>query len=452
MRVFIDRSRTMKKIILENFRCFREYQEIELKPLTLLVGENSTGKSTFLAAISLAARLLSRGLNLDFNEEPFQLGAYDQIAHSRAGRGGRAKSFTIGFEMSAGTREAGMKATFAFRRSHRQPVAASWTLSAKQYVMTVDFEEIADKMTLTVDGLDGKRLFKRTSKQAAWMDPQSIMPFWLLPQALLHDEFIESAQNEGKDERLSGEDADELRRTIGTALSRGSSIEVRALAPIRSKPQRTYNPTRDTPEPTGGHVPMVLSRISGSDRDLWEHLVKRLRSFGQGSGLFENIEIRRLGRGGSDPFQVVVKFREGPAVNLVDVGYGVSQALPFLVDTMLANRSTIFLMQQPEVHLHPRAQAQVGTFLGQTAKALGQRFVVETHSDYLIDRVRVDVRDRVALRPEDVTILYFEKAGVETKIFPLSIDKNGNIQHAPPGYRDFFLQEERRFLGVAQCV
>ena len=53
----------------------------------------------------------------------------------------------------------------------------------------------------------------------------------------------------------------------------------------------------------------------------------------------------------------------------------------------------MLLMQQPEVHLHPRAQAQLGSFLGYLAIKQKKQFLVETHSDYLVDRVRIDVRD-----------------------------------------------------------
>jgi len=88
----------MDKLILENVRCFRDRHEIRIAPLTLIVGENSTGKSTLLAAARLASEL-GRGIpQPDFNEEPFDWGAYDQIAHYAGGRRGRAGEFSLGFE------------------------------------------------------------------------------------------------------------------------------------------------------------------------------------------------------------------------------------------------------------------------------------------------------------------------------------------------------------------
>lgn len=109
----------------------------------------------------------------------------------------------------------------------------------------------------------------------------------------------------------------------------------------------------------------------------------------------------------------------------------------------------MFLLQQPEVHLHPRAQAELATLIGHLVKVDQKRFIVETHSDYLIDRVRMDVRDKKALNPEDVSILYFERGKSGVEIHSMGIDKGGNLQNVPPGYRKFFLDEERRFLGGA---
>ena len=86
---------------------------------------------------------------------------------------------------------------------------------------------------------------------------------------------------------------------------------------------------------------------------------------------------------------------------------------------------------------------------GTLVKVHSKRFLVETHSDYIIDRVRMDVRDKKSIRPEDVMILFFEMhkdGGV--RIHPIEVDALGNLVNAPPSYRRFFLEEERRFLGV----
>ena len=86
----------MNEITLKNYRCFRERQSAKLAPLTLLVGENSTGKTSFLALIRALTDLAFGFRMPDFKEEPYDLGSFDEIAHVRSGRGDRAKSFEAG--------------------------------------------------------------------------------------------------------------------------------------------------------------------------------------------------------------------------------------------------------------------------------------------------------------------------------------------------------------------
>ena len=91
----------MNKLAFEGIRCFHDYHCSQLKPVTLLVGENSTGKSTFLALTRIAWDITEGDLGEDiFNEEPFLLGSYEQIASYRGGKAGRAKSFSVGMEIS----------------------------------------------------------------------------------------------------------------------------------------------------------------------------------------------------------------------------------------------------------------------------------------------------------------------------------------------------------------
>jgi predicted ATPase len=128
------------------------------------------------------------------------------------------------------------------------------------------------------------------------------------------------------------------------------------------------------------------------------------------------------------------------------VGYGVSQVLPIIVDAIREPPESTFLLQQPEVHLHPRAQAELGSFLATLAKQQQKRFIIETHSDYMIDRIRMDIRDGKHLKPGEAAILYFERTG-PAQIHTMEIDEFGNLVGVPPGYRQFFLEEERRLLG-----
>lgn len=132
----------------------------------------------------------------------------------------------------------------------------------------------------------------------------------------------------------------------------------------------------------------------------------------------------------------------------MDVGYGVNQVLPILIRILSTNTPAMFLLQQPEVHLHPRGQAEFSSLLVNIHKDFNHSFLVETHSDYMINRARILVRQK-KIKPEDISILYFEsmKTKSTVKIHNIKMDEMGNIIDAPPNYREFFAKETDTLLG-----
>src|SRR5204863_8326118 len=90
-------------------------------------------------------------------------------------------------------------------------------------------------------------------------------------------------------------------------------------------------------------------------------------------------------------YQILVAVAGRP-FNLSDVGYGISQSLPVVVESALGGDSSrLLLLQQPEVHLDPRAQAALGSFFTQLVASQERQLIIETHSDYLVDRVRQEI-------------------------------------------------------------
>ena len=195
---------------------------------------------------------------------------------------------------------------------------------------------------------------------------------------------------------------------------------------------------------------MYLAVASSRDKEKWTALKNDLERFGRTAGLFDEISISRLGNSDSSPFQLQLRISEGnqesPLRNLIDVGYGISQVLPIITELLRPDASRMCLLQQPEVHLHPSAQAALGSLFCQVT-GQGRQLVVETHSDYIIDRVRMEVRDgNSELKPDDVSILYFEQGNLGVRIHSIRLDELGNVIGAPDGYRSFFMQELDRSL------
>ena len=422
----------MDRLIIENVRCFRGKHEVPLAPLTILVGENSTGKSTLLAAARLAWDLGERS-ELNFNEEPFLLGAYDQIASSSS-TDGRPQKLGFGSQekIQDGRRSVTTLVMGNFMAQAAQPVLRSWRLVAPPFCVKARYGFDERLVSLEANAPSGS--VKMKPEDFSFLaGPMS--PSWVA--AFLHDWADDFSQDDRK--KLAH---------FASVWDKQRGPRPCAFAPIRTSPQRTYDPIKEIANPQGGHVPMVLASLHSRSPKEWGHLQAALNDFGRAAGLFDEVNVRRLGKSEADPFQLQVRI-DGALVNLVDVGYGVSQILPILVDCLRGQEGRMFLLQQPEVHLHPQAQAELGSFLASLAKRQNKRFLIETHGDYLLDRICMDLRDgKHGLRPEDVSLLYFERTGESVQIHSLILNEVGDIQNAPPGYRRFFLEESRRFLGA----
>lgn len=453
----------VKEVILQDVRCFDGAQRGTLRPITLLVGENSTGKSTFLGCYTVLQRILTgRGVNfrggLDFNEEPFYFGAFRDIVRSRRGRGGRIDQFQIGFVFPPIGRESDVPCEFLATFSERdsQPVVSSflWRFDAESYLEIGRSE--SDRIVVRVPNHEVK--VKLPFRNAA-----------LMVEALFEDEYRTFLNPNFEPivdylyTLIPGPG-----RTTERPLPAGRFWalspplpDLIPVAPLRSKPKRTYDPVGETASPDGEHVPMLMMRLDHTAKSHWNALHDGLVKFGRQSGLFSDIKVRRHGRQMSDPFQLQVKVRSGSHANIMDVGYGVSQSLPILVDVMAAHESALgrgmlrpeavgraFLLQQPEVHLHPRGQAELASLFVESFKRSGNHFLVETHSDYIVDRVRISVRKGI-LKGDDVSILYFAPKGNAVSVHNMTLDNDGNLRGAPPGYRDFFARETDALLGFS---
>ena len=446
----------MDRIFLENFRCFHDRQEARLAPLTLLVGENSTGKTSFLALIRALWEAAYSLRSLDFKQAPYDLGSFDEIIHFRGGRAEPAKRFEAGFAISdkqgkrSGRSSQRFDATFEKKENAPIPSRIRLTDEERDVWMESDYQ-------------DGKPLQHRIgTPKGQWVwgdrpDPSydnlqfgySFLPM-LLPMLFrdMRDVWVSPSNSPDTPGDEDWKMIDKLHQIF---LSRRRAPNPYASAPVRSKPRRTYDHSQLTWDPEGDYIPMYLANVHSQDRDEWEDIREKLENFGQHAGLFDEISVRPLGKRPSDPFQLQIRKygrkSKGPARNLIDVGYGVSQALP-VVTELLRSESPLFLLQQPEVHLHPSAQAALGSLFCQIA-ATERQLVVETHSDHLLDRVRMDVRDGIGgLKPEDVSILFFERGDLDVHIHSLKLDGEGNVLGAPPGYRSFFMAETRRSVGL----
>ena len=411
-----------------------------------------------MALIRALSDFAYRGEIPDFKVPPYDLGSFDEIAHHRGSRGGQAISFSAGFEADF-TDKTGFanppRGRFGFDVDFTRRGTAPFPMKRRISVNNVWIEEKAmpnGPLTVIFGTERGcwevETTGSDTRKVWSEIEPFRSHGLWMV----LHR--IGEGTNDSIDVRSIG-DSPPLTPEDRTEVGRVAMLDfwpfigqTLASAPVHSKPQRTYDPAPPRWDPEGAYVPMYLADLFSQNSAEWEQLQKDLERFGKAAGLFDEITIQPWGKKGSAAFQVQVrKFGrrlKGPRRNLIDVGYGVSQVLPVITDLLREDARPQILSQQPEVHLHPSAQAGLADLFCSVAGPERQ-LIVETHSDYIVDRVRMNVRDRVgSLSPDDISLLYFERQELETKIHNMRFDREGNVLNAPPSYRRFFLEETHR--------
>ncbi len=456
------------ELLLEKFRCFGDTQTARIAPITILVGENSTGKSSFLAGLRYILDFLSRDTDATFNKDPFYLGGFKDMAHYRGGKYGRDTSFKIGISQNFPRRSATKTNLELFSKSETNKrrntdlnfsmifTEVSGEAKPTQYKIALGdrsitiFQENSEIKALVCDNLEGFEHTLTSSRRSLFITSRNDM---LTLEYFLRDLVFSGREKQSNSEKASPSAIDKSAAIVEEIwdkfrrLSARKTSNVFALAPVRTQPLRNYDPTQLSQSSEGDQLIARIGRLARVDPDGWKGVKANLENYGRITGLFESIKIQKLGRGESDPFRILVK-NSGRESNIIDVGYGISQVLPFfMMISELKNGSTM-LLQQPEVHLHPSAQAALGDVITNVASSRrSPSFVIETHSDFFIDRIRMAIR-KGSISNKDVEILFFEKDRFNTSITSIKLDKEGEMVDPPDKYRSFFIHESLAVLGL----
>jgi len=417
----------ISELVIQNVRCFNSKQKARLSRITLLVGENSVGKSTFLGCYKAFANLsnlvdLTPDTN-PFNSSPFFMGDFETIVRSKK------SSFSI-----SGHYENDIHSTteFSFERGGKgQPLEkfASFTFlgkdSTKSYIkIAIEEQRTNDKTQLSFQG-------PNFSFQMDWADI-SFLPIFTWLSRNVREGFLPYNADLGefqkrRQPKITSEDIAAFGKFINffrseMPLPTCRRFFVEALDPQGISRRRSYE-----------ELPLKMN----NDREK-----ESVSDIGVYLGLWDKVQFRENSLSGAR--EIYINSVAG-SHNLLDVGYGVSSLLPVVQALVAAVTPSTFLLQQPEVHVHPVAQAKLAQLMAEGP----HDFIIETHSDHLVDRFRLCVKEKI-LRPKDLSILYFENQenGSESKIHNISVDSQGNVLDPPNSYREFFLTETKKLLGM----
>lgn len=217
------------------------------------------------------------------------------------------------------------------------------------------------------------------------------------------------------------------------------------LGPIRQSPSRSYSRTSHLASVgiNGNNTPSVLANlqtISQSERSKNKINTNKLNQLNRWIDLIlPSCSIKAITMEELVKLEISDKKNKD---NISDVGFGVSQILPILVQMAVMSSEELLLIEQPELHLHPRAQSKFGEILADAIKS-GRRLIIETHSEHIIRSIQLAISNKTAkistshkLDKEQVKIIYLQ-SGKEDPMKIMDINEYGEFtEEWPTGFFD----------------
>ena len=427
----------------ENFKAFPSLENIEVRPLTVLIGRNSSGKSV----VSRLPLLIASGLSAQA-EGPLELQipdvdfgrSYVDLIHNRK----RYGEIGIGASFRTSTSDL---SKFFVRLQHFD----EYKMFAIKDFMHSDGN--SPEMQIEWLGQDPRAPSQtyRLTCGSIVVDPCTIEFHGLWPklvQPLESDPDVAEVLQRLRENRATSSETMDWIPDFISALKKGPLWQITErlwktaasfnsvmdsitylLGPFRKDPARDYRYPGRTPRGVGSR--------GGNAPDLLGH--DALRSKGQTLSLVSQWFETHLGGWAldvdqqKDTFSLVLRDPRDPdvAVNIVDVGAGIAQVLPIVVQKYFKSHSAIEIVEQPELHLHPAAHCDVADLYVEAIKSSGARFLIETHSENFILRLRRRIAEG-KLSKDDVIIYWIEdRDDSESRITPIHIDKDGGVDRWP---------------------
>ena len=433
-------------ITVAGFKSINNEQTIEVRPLTILAGANSSGKSSFIQALLL----LKQTVELSFDAGPLCL----------SGPNAKFSSFAdilFGASKNPGSSDSVFSVSIQINQS--QVISIDYgRVEDEIQILKCSYSGLPNSEDVTLRHGQEPYPFHPSAKHVELIDvfgmllgPGELGPGELGPgkkyRSCLRDQcfLIPAIQIQG------GESTLELPQGLSDRF-KGPIQKVLHLPGLRGAPERAYPKSSYGPEFPGtfeSYTASVLAhwqhhstaQFAGVVRDL-QHLglTSRMRA----SPLDDTRVELRVGR--------LPQSTEDDLINISDVGLGVSQVLPVIVACHVAKPGQMVYVEQPEIHLHPKAQFRLAKILVDAANR-GVRLVVETHSSLLLLGIQAAVAEG-KLEPSKVQLNWFERNQTTgaTVVTSRDLDEAGRFGDWPTDFDDVTLRAQADYLDAAEAA
>ncbi len=400
------------RIAVEGFKSIANRQEIEIAPLTILAGANSSGKSSIMQPLLMLKQTLEAtydpgplkidGPNVSFTSSDQFLSRRGRSLYSSLGIETEAEEteFTVTFQKSKGGLEVFEQTQLC--EGHRIVLRPGMSCEEirKEFVSWPDFQEMAKRdVSLVKDRLLFRVRFGH-GPSFSFANPEP--------------------------------------HIVGVIHVPG----------LRGNPSRTYQRTG-----TGPNFPGTFEHYTASLILQWQSERPQYKALNEDLahvGLAARVVAKKVNEVELDlQINRLVDPESDDLVSVADVGFGVSQTLPVLVALHAAEAGRLVYLEEPEIHLHPRAQTKLAGILAGAAKR-GVRVVAETHSSLLLRAIQTLVA-KGDLDPELVRLHWFTRdADGVTQVSSTQPDANGAFGDWPEDFGNVALESEQRYLDAVE--
>lgn len=434
----------LTQLQIKHFKAWRDTGSMPLAPLTVIFGANSSGKSSLghlLLALKQTALLADRRRALHLGDENtlIDLGTFEDCVYGHDIK--HSLDFTLRWKLpNTLTVKNALNRNETFSGEELELTARLLADKASQpqtqefvYKLIQGGEAI-----LTVKHARDGKLTSLESEQLGLVYAQGRK--WPLEPPEKFYRFADRTLSRYQNADFLAEFALETERLLQNVFY---------LGPLRSHPKRVYQWSGDTPPDVGSQgeyaIPALLAaREEG--RKLNRGRKQKIRRFDafvaawlKDLGVIEKFAVKPIAKGRKE-YEVLIQALAGaPEVKLTEVGFGISQVLPALVQAFYAPRNAVVWMEQPEIHLHPMVQANLADAFISAVQAYeeGQprnvQLIVESHSEHFLSRLQRRVAEG-HVRPDEVAIYFVNRRRKSAELEPLRLNMYGEIDNWPANF------------------
>lgn len=424
----------ISEISVRGFKSLLEESRIELRSLTLLAGANSSGKSSIMQPILLLKQTLEASYDpgpLLINGPDLRFTSSKQLLTKIKGKK-RSDNFNITIKTANKT----------ISENFNEKIKKGLEISEMRY--NVDGKETTLKQGIAQNEIisSNPEIAERWKSIIEILEPSPSTPKISIRRNRC---FLDIVLEYDKDIWLPlSSPADFIEKQIRWL------IHVPAL---RGNPERAYKTTTSTGPNFPGTFENYVASVITSWKDASDGRLNQLGNMLEMLGLTWKISSRQV-----DETQVELrvgrmthsaKSGSRDLVNIADVGFGVSQTLPVLVAILVAEPGQLVYIEQPEIHLHPRAQLAMAEILSIAIKR-GVQLIVETHSTLLLLGIQSLVAEG-SIDPKDVKLHWFKRDddGI-TNIYSTNLDEAGSFDDWPEDFSKIEMDAESRYLDAVE--